>query len=244
MLSIICVFNNEEILNKYLLSSLSKQSFQDYEIILIDSVKMNFKSAAKALNYAVNLAKGEVYIFVHQDIKFLSDDVLNKINEYSLKYQFGIGGVAGRINNSKGTISSIKMGEDFVDGGIQDIKEVVEVDTLDECLFFIKKENFLGFDEDLGDTYHLFATDYCYKAKLNNQKIYLFPLNVYHLSKGDSMNENYFKTLYKIGRKYHKKIKYLHTTCVTLTNNIFLKFFCFINIIKLKLKRKLVKNGN
>ena len=80
MLSIICVFNKEEILNKYLLSSLSKQSFQDYEIILIDSVKMNFKSAAKALNYAVNLAKGEVYIFVHQDIKFLSDDVLNKIN--------------------------------------------------------------------------------------------------------------------------------------------------------------------
>lgn len=244
MLSIICVYNNEKVLNKYLLASLNEQTFKDYELILIDSIKMNFKSAAKALNYGVNIAKGEFFIFVHQDIKFLNKEVLNKINEYLNTYQFGIGGVAGRINNSKGTISSIKMGKDFVDGGIKNIKAVTEVDTLDECLFFIKRNDFLGFDEDLGDTYHLFATDYCYKAKLNKQKVFLFPLDIYHLSKGDSMNENYFDTLYKIGKKYQKKIKYLHTTCVTLKNNVFLKFFCFLNIIKLKLKRKIKKNGN
>lgn len=244
MLSIICVYNNKEILNEYLLASISEQIFKDYEIILVDSLKMNFKSAAKALNYGVSLAKGDIFVFAHQDVKFLNKDILSKINEYAQTFQFGIGGVAGRINNSKGTISSIKMGKEFVDGGIENIKEVTEVDTLDECLFFIKRKEFLGFDEDLGNTYHLFATDYCYKAKLHNQKVFLFPLDIYHLSKGDSMNESYFETLYKIGKKYRKQVKYLHTTCATLTNNIFLKFFCFLNIIKLKLKRKIKKNGN
>ena len=50
MLSIICVYNNRDILEKYLLNSLKVQSIE-YELILIDNTSGKFNSAAKALNY-------------------------------------------------------------------------------------------------------------------------------------------------------------------------------------------------
>ena len=45
MISIICPVNNYNIL-KMLTDSLNKQTIKDYELILIDSKKMGFKSAA------------------------------------------------------------------------------------------------------------------------------------------------------------------------------------------------------
>ena len=50
MFSVICVYNNEEMLNEILLSSLKNQNFE-YELILVDNTKKQFSSAAKALNF-------------------------------------------------------------------------------------------------------------------------------------------------------------------------------------------------
>jgi len=48
--SIICAYNNKEILEKFLHSSLEKQT-QKYQLILLDNAKNQFKSAAEALNF-------------------------------------------------------------------------------------------------------------------------------------------------------------------------------------------------
>ena len=67
MISIVCVYNNKEILNKYLIKSLESQT-EDYELILLDNTQNKFNSAAKALNNGGRKAKGDYIMFVHQDV--------------------------------------------------------------------------------------------------------------------------------------------------------------------------------
>jgi len=49
MISVVSVYNNEAVLNDFLIKSLQGQSAQ-YELIKIDNTKNQFKSAAQALN--------------------------------------------------------------------------------------------------------------------------------------------------------------------------------------------------
>ena len=67
MISIICVYNNDKILNECLKESLQLQKQIEYETIFVDSRKYKFHSAAEALNYAGNLANGEYLIFCDAD---------------------------------------------------------------------------------------------------------------------------------------------------------------------------------
>ena len=78
MISIICVYNNKEILENYLLKNLSTQSVE-YELILIDNTNGKFKSAAEALNYGGKKANGNYLMFVHQDVDLCSNNTLDYI---------------------------------------------------------------------------------------------------------------------------------------------------------------------
>ena len=51
MISLICVSNNYDKLNTILKSSLSRQKDVKYELIIVDSNKYGFNSAAEALNF-------------------------------------------------------------------------------------------------------------------------------------------------------------------------------------------------
>lgn len=66
-----------------------------------------------------------------------------KIVEYSSKYDFGIAGVAGRKASDDGCFTSVIMGKDRIAGGKYYLNEIVETDTLDECMFIIKKINLM-----------------------------------------------------------------------------------------------------
>lgn len=72
MISIVCVYNDEKILNDFLLKSLKAQTVE-YELIKIDNTQNRFKSAAEALNYGGKKAKGEYIMLVHQDVDLSSD---------------------------------------------------------------------------------------------------------------------------------------------------------------------------
>lgn len=50
MLSLVCAYNNEDKLKSELLSSLKFQKNVKYELILVNTVKENIKSASEALN--------------------------------------------------------------------------------------------------------------------------------------------------------------------------------------------------
>ena len=109
MISIVCVYNNKEILENYLLKNLSTKSVE-YELILIDNTNGKFKSAAEAINYGGKKAKGNYLMFVHQDVNLSSPSWLMDV-ESILKNldNLGVAGVAGSIGETE-IISNIKDG--------------------------------------------------------------------------------------------------------------------------------------
>ena len=237
MISIICACNNKELLDNMLIPSIKKQTYADYEIIIVDAKKEGLIGAAQTLNYGASLAKGEILLFCHQDIEFIYDDAFNQIVNYCNNYDFGIAGVAGKASN-KHVYSSVIQGDTKTQAGIK-CDKVITVETLDECLFIIKKDKFVKFNEN-NKSWHLYAVDYSLTSQENNQNVLIFPIEIYHLSPGYSLNDSFYKELLRLGKR-HKKNKYIYTTMISIKNDklffIRVQFHRFKHLVKKILKR-------
>ena len=111
--SVICVFNNKEVLEKQLLLSLKKQ-IGEYEIICVDNTNKKFQSAAVALNYGVQLSTTDVLIFAHQDVYLKSDNEIEKFVNYIEQSEVGnIYGSAGAKEKNKANIGVYSSGESY-----------------------------------------------------------------------------------------------------------------------------------
>ena len=152
MMSIICVYNNENILEEYLIKSLNRQT-EKYELILIDNRENKFKSAASALNFGAKKAHGEYLVFAHQDIYFSDENwIKNTTKQLKNLNNTGIVGVAGKTIDSL-VRSNIKQGLNPVDVSPFKIAKAEKASTLDECLFIIPKTVFdkYNLNEDICD---------------------------------------------------------------------------------------------
>jgi glycosyltransferase involved in cell wall biosynthesis len=213
MMSIICVYNNKEILNKYLIESLKNQT-ATYELILVDNRSNKFKSAASALNHGAKQAHGDYFVFAHQDIYFSDVEwIKNTLNELEKLEKIGIVGVAGKTTDSL-VRSNIKQGITPVDVSPYKIKKVEKASTLDECLFIIPREVYLenNLNEVTCPDWHLYAVDYVYDIKNKGLEAYLIPSLLEHRSKGASMSKSYYTTLPNLQKKYFSK--WLIRTCM------------------------------
>ncbi len=218
MLSFICVYNNEKILEEYLLSSLKKQTVP-YDLVLIDNTKGEFKSAAEALNFGASKSKGDYLVFIHQDISFTSKQSLEKLEEVLRQLpRQAIAGPAGVIrSNEKDTgiiFTNIMHGEPPTYAGSNRINAPCKVHSLDECMIVIPKEVFdiLKFDGTTCNGWHLYGVDYCISASKMNITSYAIPVEVYHKGSSRSINNEYYLTLKKVARKHRSNIDYLYTT--------------------------------
>lgn len=205
MMSIICVYNNKDILEEYLLKSLNMQT-EEYELILVDNRENRFSSASSALNYGAEKANGEYFVFAHQDINFSDKNWIRDTTEQLNNLEnTGIVGVAGKTVDSI-VRSNIKQGLTPVDVSPFKLSKAEKASTLDECLFIIPKsifnENPLN---EQCDDWHLYAVDYVYNIKEKGFDAYIIPTTLEHRSKGASMSEGYYKTLPKLQKKYMKK---------------------------------------
>jgi len=232
MISIVSVYNNKKILNDYLLKSLKSQSV-DYELITLDNTKGRFKSAAEALNYGREKAKGEYIMFVHQDVDLCSNIWLEKAEKMLDDLpNLGIAGVAGMSERGKNTK---ERGKNIIKHGIpavtwpwgNPIQEPALVQTLDECLIIIPQSVFdvLKFDEQVCDDWHLYAVDYCLCAIKMGLGAYAIPLSIYHRATGSLHRKDYFRiflegplpagyyrTLKKLLKKHKTYFKHIYTT--------------------------------
>ena len=217
MISVICVYNKEQLLKGNLLKGLESQTSK-HESILIDNTQGKFKSAAEALNYERERANGKYIMFVHQDVELDSDLWLaNTERILDSILDLGIAGVAGM--SEKG-----KTNEERGRGYISDCGEIwkwsnaiqkpEEVQTLDECLLIIPKSVFnkLQFDEKTFDGWHCYGVDYCLSAKQRGLKSYVIPAFIYHRSLRLNVSNllRYQKRLYNKHKKNYKKV---YTTC-------------------------------
>lgn len=239
MISIICATNNNKILEDELKQTLNKQIFQDYELIVVDTNKDKYKSAAEALNYGAKQAKGDYLLFTHHDIIMRSENELDEIVKYIKKInEFGIIGVAG-ISNIGEIIGNITNGIPEEKISKKEIKQPYSVQTLDEVMFIIKKDVFEKYKLDINNkTWHLYAVEFCLKMNELNQGVYVIPSCLYHKSAGASMNKSYFEELKRVCKIYRNKIKIINTTMGRWHTN---KILLNIDILKVKTILKLIK---
>jgi len=213
MISIVCVYNNKQILEEYLLKGLQNQTVE-YDLILIDNTNAEFNSAAKALNIGGRQANSKYIMFIHQDVNLSSEYWLENAEEtLCLLPNLGIAGVAGK-KDTQGVITNIKHGDPPVHAGLIKITTSTEVQTLDECLVIIPKDVFelIQFDEEVCNDWHLYAVDYCLSIKHLEFSAYVIPIQIYHRSKGDSFSESYYITLENVLRKHEEDFRMVFTT--------------------------------
>lgn len=235
MISIIVAYNNEKLLEEMLVKSLKNQTSKNFELIKVSAKENGFKSASETLNYGASLSKGDILLFIHQDVEFIDNDALEKIEQFCKIYDFGIAGFCGVKDSDKYEVySSVKIGYDRRHAG-QMINEVTDVLSLDECGLIVKKDEFSGF-EDNGNTWHFYGVDYSLKSFTANKRILLFPINIYHLSPGWSLDYSYFDTLKVIARKY-SNYNVIKTCMGFFRNNNFLSIYCEYRKSKLFLKK-------
>ena len=243
-ISVICIFNNTELLNRFLLPSIEKQKYLNYEILLIDSEKLKFTKAADALNYGYSVSLGDILLFVHQDVELLDCQTLSQIADFCSDHEFGIAGVAGIVQNEKKVYSSVIQGDSKQNVG-EKASHIIYADSVDECLFFFKRNSFKEFD-DLGNTWHLYAVDYSIKCKLKNEDVVIVPIKVYHYSPGLSLDDSYWKAVISLGKLYKNKIHKIPTVFGVFPNNGFLFIYIMLKRrtidIKKLLERMSLKN--
>lgn len=175
MFTIICVFNDKDILRANLLKRLNKNA----DVVLIDNTLGKYSNLPKLLNKEAEKASGNYLMFIHQDIYLEEKNWLEKAEDICSKIRdLGVAGVAGvsPTGEPKGFI--IDRGRFWG----QPFKNPISVMTLDELLLIIPKKVFtiLKFDERY--RYHSYGADYCLQVRELNLKPYVIPLLVSHNS--------------------------------------------------------------
>jgi len=235
MISVVCVFNNREKCEKYLLSSLKMQR-APYELILLDNTKSEYPSAASALNVGGGRAQGDYILFIHQDMQFDSETWLSDMENILRSLQdIGIAGLAGKTD-SKGVISNIMHGVPPRPAGDEMIQCVETAQTVDECALIIPKEKFrhIKFDEAVCDDWHLYGVEYSLSVIKINMNVFVLPLVAYHGSAAYSMSDNYYKTMRKVIKKHKMDHKIIYTTMGDWRTNLPLFFYKRIKLILYK----------
>jgi SAM-dependent methyltransferase len=217
MISVVCVYNNEQALARILLPSLKSQT-TPFELIKLDNTGGRFKSAAEALNYGAKHANGEYVMFVHQDVELDCDSWLENVeNILKLTPDLGIAGVAGMSENGK---TDKERGRGYISncGQIWEYANPVEkpekVQTLDECLLIVPKSVFnkLQFDSKTFDDWHCYGADYCLSVKQNGLEAYVIPAFIYHRSLLTNV-QNILRYQKRLFNKHRRNYKHIYTTC-------------------------------
>lgn len=213
--SFICPTNNMDMFNKNVSESLEKQTFRNFEVICVDTQKEHFSSAANALNYGASLSSGKYLVFLHHDIVIEDKRFVEKLYKLVNKYDFLIGGVAGARFKEHTFHIKNNIYTNIIDGPekvrnpwFKKIKKVISAETVDECFFVIPRK---VFDKrqfiEYFPSWHLYSVEYSLWAnKTCPGSVKVFPLKLYHISDGASMDKSYFKTLDLIRKEYNQDI--------------------------------------
>jgi hypothetical protein len=243
MISVICVYNDSNVVQVCLLKSLSEQE-TSCETIIIDNTQNRFKSAAAALNWGATQASGEYMMFVHQDVDLCSNSFFDGLEALldSLPHP-GVAGIAGiserggpflqRLDNKINHRPQQRFRNVITQGAQRDswgapITAPERVQTLDECLVIIPKRvwQMMQFDEAACDGWHLYAVDYCLSIAAQGFGVYVIPKFVHHQSRGFTERgalgviqalglhpEEYYRILRKVLKKHEGYYRWVHTSC-------------------------------
>lgn len=225
MFSIVCCYNDKKILENFLLSSLNKQA-KDYQLLLVDNTNNSFSSVAKAYNSVLSEINGDNVLFCHQDFAFKESNQLEEFEAILNNHKKAVIGLCGIDNNGKVYSNLLIKGKDEYITRNR-VEEMMPVESVDECCFGMSKEWLDGngkFDEVVCDSWHLYATDYCFRTKLNGGEVLLLPDEGYHKDvKADrsEVTKEYLASLKKLRKKFKQDYKTIYSPCYIASTNAF-----------------------
>lgn len=210
--TIVSISNNLQMTNNFI-SDLEKQKDVEYQLMLIDNTQNRFGGAREAFNSIIRKIQNDTVIFLHPDIRFLSDRALVSILiEVENIQDYGVIGVAGCPEGAKWCLlSNIYHGEGKVKAGKKIVKST-EVQTVDECFFIMNKNIIEKMKFTSLDGWHLYAVEQCLRMTKLGKRNYVVPANLWHLSDGKSLDPKYMKCLEKLIDIYRCDVDCINTT--------------------------------
>ncbi len=241
MISIICTFNNKDVLRKNLLPTLKKQS-KPYDLVLINNTHEKFHSASSSLNYAFKQTnpRSKYIFFAHQDFSFIQQNDLILIEKELNKItKLGVAGFAGKDRQNRRTGYVLH----FTKPWGRKLSSSKEVLTIDELGFIIPRAVFNKhqFDQKTFDGWHCYCADYCLWAKKKGLKVTVLPIGVQHNTSHQALSDKslfYYQS--QLLKKYpeYKKIYTTNGTISRLT--LFLRKFPINDKVLFYYKEKLL----
>ena len=210
--TVIASVNNETLVKNCLLNSPDIRFAS--EVIL----QRDYASAAVAYNDAIEKAKTDLLVFVHQDV-YLPEgwfstvqnamEILSKSDpDWGVLGVWGIrpsGEAAGFVYDGYGRCV---LGNHF-EGGL-------DVESLDELLLIMRKSSGLRFDEKL-EGFHMYGTDICLEAKHRGIKCYaIAAFCVHNTSQYWMLPLGFWRAYLTIRRKWKSHLP-IKTACTKIT---------------------------
>lgn len=238
-ISVICVYNQKETLDKQLAKSLESQDTA-YELIAINNTACCYSSAASALNAGVNQSTGDILIFSHQDIYLKTSDALRTLAEAIDSSVVGdVIGTQGVREKSNRYYANLTAGGRYIPELLLDYNEKkIPVDCVDEGLFGMRRQTWKlhHFDEKLCDSWHLYAVECCLWSRRNRYQVYVCPIQVHHFSYG-SISKSYMKGLVHIADAYRCNFKYIWTTCYKVSSSwLYIRILYIVWVLNRKMR--------
>jgi hypothetical protein len=239
--SVIAAVNDEEVIQQCLLRSPDLQIQDAAEILL----QRGFENAADAFNAAIASAKGEVLVFIHQDIYLPAGwfkQVATAIEQLALADpDWGVLGIYG-VTSAGEPRGHLYCNANQCALG-QSISTPVEVGTLDEVVLIIRKNSGLQFDRGLKG-FHLYGTDICLTARQQGRKNYVVPGFCIHNANGYGMFPRAFWRGYLQMRRKWKSLLPVKTPCIEIKPSLWPVLrstawrFCWLKAKRIKIARR------
>ena len=238
--SLITIMNKKPVFQAFQ-ENLQTQQGISHELICIDNTAGQYIAARQAYREAAQKATGEYLVFLHPDIRFLHETALRDIISHVQGLgEFGVAGVAGcpemLENRNRVILSTIVHGERQEAAGRQ-IATPTQVQTLDECLFVVRRTYFLENPFSNSPGWHLYCVEHCLQCIADGRNNYVVPACVWHLSDGKSLDYRYMLQLERLIVKYAAQFSIINTTVKRWTTCgigpwIYRRYYLFKQYIK------------
>lgn len=181
--SIVCVYNDPVVFETCLGRSVAdgRSSAPDTELVAIDNRGNPFTTAGAALNHGATAARNDVVVFVHQDVVLHSLVALEEAAAILMSdHRIGILGAVG-IDARHTIVGRIR---DRVVPIGDPAGHPRDVDSLDEVLFMIRREQVLA--EPLSEhrllAWHAYGVEYCARMRHTGRRAVALDIPLTHNS--------------------------------------------------------------
>ncbi len=214
--TIVVAVNDMDVLQKNLY--LSPDIKNDRKIQLI--IKRGYRAAALAFNEAIEEARNDIILFVHQDVYFPEDWFvsLKKSLSYFEKEKINWG-VLGCFGTREDWRKEEGYGRVYSNGWRivgREIKKPELVQTLDEIVLVIRKSSGLRFDPTLPH-FHLYGTDICMSAREKGMSSYAIPAFCIHNTNQILSLPKEFYDCYRHVKKRWGKYLPIYAPCISIS---------------------------